>query len=117
MSDQVQLAVVGLLVILANGVIGLVMLVAKEYFDRKRAEAAAVKVEAVRIEAAKSATKVQSVATTLYEVTAAQKAQIKGVSEQVQEVHDLANGMKAELVEEVRKASYAAGAKSETDKR
>lgn len=117
MSDQVQLAVVGLLVVLAQGVIGLVMLVAKEYFDRKRAEAAAVKVEAVRVEAAKAATKAHTVSIAMTEVAAAQQRQIRGVSEQVEEVHKATNGMKAQLVDEVRKASFAAGEKSEQNKK
>jgi hypothetical protein len=34
----------------------------------------------------------------------------------VEEVHLATNGMKADLVEEVRKASFAQGVKSETNK-
>lgn len=38
------------------------------------------------------------------------------VLKRVEEVHAATNGMKAELVEEVRKASFAAGVKSESDR-
>ena len=35
----------------------------------------------------------------------------------IKEVHDATNGMKTELVKEVREASFARGVKSETDKK
>lgn len=35
----------------------------------------------------------------------------------IREVHDLANGMKTDLVNEVRAASFAQGVKSEADKK
>lgn len=37
-------------------------------------------------------------------------------SQRIEQIHQATNGMKTELVNEVRKASFAAGAKSETDK-
>lgn len=41
---------------------------------------------------------------------------LNDISGAVEEVHKATNGMKHELVEEVRKASFAAGKKSEADK-
>jgi len=43
-------------------------------------------------------------------------AALGAVAAQVEEVHAATNGMKAELVEEVRKASYAKGVKEEKDR-
>lgn len=44
------------------------------------------------------------------------RSEVAGVKEHVEKVEKATNGMKHELVEEVRKASFAKGVKSETDK-
>lgn len=44
------------------------------------------------------------------------ESEFSAVKTAVEEVHKATNGMKHELVEEVRKASFAAGEKSEKDK-
>jgi len=53
-SENVQLAIVGVFVILANGIVGVAMLVLKERFDRQRAAAAAAEVKEVKTVLAKS---------------------------------------------------------------
>lgn len=47
---------------------------------------------------------------------AVQDQKMEKLNDKVVEVHDLTNHMKTELVNEVRTASFAAGAKSEVDK-
>ncbi len=91
MSDAVWLAI-----------IGLIALVIKEYFDRLRSKDAAEKVAKVAEDLEKNEAKHSDL--------------IVGVSKQVEEVHRATNGMKKELVEEVRQASFAQGVKSEQDK-
>lgn len=62
------------------------------------------------------AKRVAEVKDKLVETTTAQDEKLVAISVQVEEVHRATNGMKTELVEEVRKASFAQGVKSEVDK-
>lgn len=106
------------------GVLYAVLKLAEKVYDDwrldKSAKKIADKVEAVKTDAATSAGEIK---TALQRTNEKQGAQTKAfgdrlndISEQIDGVHALTNGMKTELVNEVRKSSYAAGVKSETDK-
>lgn len=64
-----------------------------------------------------AATKVAVVATTLETNTAIVDTKLNTLADRVEVIHKATNGMKEELVKEVRDASFAKGVKSETDKR
>ncbi len=99
MSDAVWLAIIGVFA-----------MAVKEYFDHLRAQQAADRTEQVKVALAN---KTEAVKVALEEKTEAAKVALE---EKVAEVHRATNGMKEELVAEVRAASFAAGVKSETDK-
>ncbi len=101
-SDAVWLAAIGLLTVLSTAAINIITMVIKEYFDRER----------YRISQAEA----KEVKTTLEQTNAKQREQHQTVVAGVEEIKKATNGMKHELVEEVRKASFARGEKSEKDR-
>ncbi len=96
--------------------IAAVGLAIKQYFDWRQSQVVAGKVEAVRLKAIEAANDVAEVKTTLQSSTAEHGEKLSGIAQQVEIVRKESNGMKDELVREVRQASFAAGVKSETDK-
>ena len=97
MSENVQLALVAVVVTLVNAVMALVTLVVKEWLDERR------EVRARESEARLAA-----------ELASTNKRTSDELAAGIDVVHKATNSMKDELVEEVRKASYAKGLKDST---
>ena len=99
MSDAVWLAIIGVFA-----------MALKEYFDHRRASRVAGKVEEVALTTAQVKAKVKAADDRNVE-------KMDALAESVVLVQKATNGLKEELVAEVRAASFAEGVKSETDKR
>ncbi len=123
MSDESIVHIVNTVASILTALISAAVAVFVARLNRQTAEAA-IEVKEVKTTLQEAAVKVAEVKEVLKEKSskddekfASVVAKVETITAKVEEVNLATNGMKAELVEEVRKASFAQGVKSEMERK